>query len=128
MSRPNIIVVDDQSQFLRSLQRALKADLDLILADNLTEAQDAFSLSTSLILTNIRLDEECDDGRQGIDFIRVVRKRNADIPVIAMSALDAPDVEYSAMADGATHFLRKPIVVSNLISLLSELIAKGVND
>lgn len=123
MSQPKILVLDDQGQYLRSLARALKADADLILVETLTAAQEAFSPDFALVLTDIRLDEARDDDRQGIDFIRFVRSRSAELPVIAMSALEAPDVEAAALAAGATRFLRKPIVVSELRMLLTELIA-----
>ena len=123
MSKPTILVLDDQGQYLRSLARALKSDADLVLTETLSAAQKAFSPDFALILTDIRLDELRDDDRQGIDFIRFVRSRDSEMPVLAMSALESPDVEAAALAAGATRFLRKPIVVSELRALLSELIA-----
>lgn len=123
MSQPKILVLDDQGQYLRSLARALRADADLLLTESLVEAQDAFTPDLALVLTDIRLDESRDDDRQGIDFIRFVRSRDAKLPVIAMSALEASDVEQAALAAGATRFLRKPIVVSELRALLTELIS-----
>ena len=123
MSQPKILVLDDQGQYLRSLARALKADADLVLVETLPAAQEAWSPDFALVLTDIRLDEAQDDDRQGIDFIRFVRSRDSNMPVIAMSALEAPDVDEAALAAGATRFLRKPIVVSDVRALLSELIA-----
>lgn len=128
MSQPKILVLDDQAQYLRSLARALKADADLVLVETLAAAQEAFSPDFALVLTDIRLDEAWDDDRQGIDFIRFVRSRASEMPVIAMSALDAPDVEAAALAAGATRFLRKPIVISELRALLSELIVDQRDD
>lgn len=124
MSQPKILVLDDQGQYLRSLARALKADADLVLVETLAAAQEAVSPDFGLVLTDIRLDESRADDRQGIDFIRFVRSRDAELPIIAMSALDATDVEEAALAAGATRFLRKPIVVSELRALLSELMGK----
>lgn len=124
MSQPKILVLDDQGQYLRSLARAIKADWDLVLVESLAAAKEAFSPAFALVLTDIRLDEARDDDRQGIDFIHFVRSRGAALPIIAMSALDAHDVEEAALAAGATRFLRKPIVVSDLRALLSELIVK----
>jgi len=123
MSQPKILVLDDQGQYLRSLARALRADADLVLVGTFAAAQEAYSGDFALVLTDIRLDEARDDDRQGIDFIRFVRSRDAELPVIAMSALEAPAVEQAALAAGATRFLRKPIVVSELRALLTELIA-----
>jgi DNA-binding NtrC family response regulator len=121
MTKPRVLILDDQGQYLRSLDRALKSDADLVLTEILSAAQEVFAPDFDLVLTDIRLDETREDDRQGLDFIRFVRSRDAAIPVIAMSALDAPDVEEAAVNAGATRFLRKPIMVSALRALISEL-------
>lgn len=120
--KPMILVLDDQSQYLRSLARALQAKYDLILTSSLDEAKAALSKHINVVLTDIRLDESNDEDRQGIDFIRFLRAGYSDMPVIAMSALDAENIEGDALAAGATRFHRKPIVVSGLCLLLDELI------
>lgn len=120
--KPRILVLDDQTQYLRSLARALQAQYEMILASRVDEAKAALSNDIDVILTDIRLDESRDDDRQGLDFLRFLRADYHDLPVIAMSALEVENIEEEAMAAGATRFLRKPIVVSNLRLLLGEIV------
>jgi len=120
--KPTILILDDQSQYLRALERSLRSGFDVVLATSRAEATARLSDDLALALTDIRLDESREDDRQGLDFIREVRGRFPHLPIVAMSALDSPDIENAALAAGATRFLRKPIVVTDLKALLSQLL------
>ena len=117
-----IFILDDQAQYIRSLERALRDRFHVRFASTVAEAAERFYDDVDLVLADIRLDESNDNDRQGLEFIRLVRSRRADMPIVAMSALDAPDIEAAALSAGATRFLRKPIVVSELRKLLTEVI------
>jgi CheY-like chemotaxis protein len=87
----------------------------------LQDAMDAISEKIDLILTDIRLDESIADDREGLELVRYARAKYPEMPVVAMSALQETDVAQQALAAGATRFLPKPIVISNLKTLLDEL-------
>lgn len=124
--KPKILVLDDQEQYLRSLARALRGEYELTTASTKQGAKAALTQEIDAVLTDIRLDESTDDDRQGLDFIRSLRVNYPDIPVVAMSALDVENIEADALAAGATRFLRKPIVISNLKRVLEQLL-QGVH-
>lgn len=121
---PQILVLDDQVQYGRSLERALRQDYDLVLATTMAEAIEKMSADFSLVLSDIRLDESNPVDRQGLEFIRWVRARDQKLPIVAMSAVDESSLEQDALVAGATKFLRKPIVISQLRTLLQELLRK----
>ena len=76
----------------------------------------------AVVLSDIRLSESNDDDRHGLELIRTVRTRRPDLPIVAMSALDSPDVAQASLSAGANRFLRKPIVVTELRKLLADLL------
>jgi DNA-binding NtrC family response regulator len=119
--KPRLLILDDQTQYLRSLERALRGEFDVRLAASQAEANAMLSGDVALVLTDIRLDESSGNDRQGLDFIRNARERFPELPIIAMSALDATDVEDAAQLAGATKFIHKPIVVTRLKQLLQEV-------
>jgi len=119
--KPVILILDDQTQYLRSLERALRAGFDVRLASSQQDAIAKLTGDVELVLTDIRLDETSDDDRQGLEFIRFARSRHPQLPIVAMSALDVGEVEAAALAAGANRFLRKPIVVSQLKSHIHEM-------
>ena len=122
---PKLLVLDDQVQYGRSLERALRREYDLVVVSSMAEAKEKVFAGVSLVLSDIRLEESNPSDRQGLEFVEWLRSEKATIPIIAMSALDDPSLERDAMAAGATKFLRKPIVISQLKTLLHELIQPG---
>jgi DNA-binding NtrC family response regulator len=122
--KPKLLVLDDQLQYLRSLERALRQDFDVVLATTLSEANENISDSVALVLADVRLDERNDRDRTGLNFIQQSRSRYPYLPIVAMSALDASDVDRAAISAGASRFLRKPIVLSELRKLIGDLIRK----
>ena len=122
MIKPIILILDDQKQYLQALERSLRNNFEVIPASSKEEAIERLSTDIAVVLTDIRLDETKEYDRQGIDFIREARTRFRSLPVVAMSALDVPNIERMALDAGANRFLRKPIVVSDLKSLLTELL------
>lgn len=121
-----LLVLDDQIQYGRSLERALRREFEIVLVANIAEAKEKLSAGINVVLSDIRLDESNPSDRQGLEFIQWLRSQNATIPIIAMSALDSASLEQDALSAGATKFLRKPIVVSQLKMLLQQLTEQKV--
>jgi CheY-like chemotaxis protein len=110
--KAKLFLLEDQVQYARSLERALKRDYDIVFASNMQEAKEKMVVDAQLVLSDKRLDESKQDDHQGLEFIQWLRLRNGTIPIIAMSALDDPSIEQEALCAGANRFLRKPIVVT----------------
>lgn len=119
---PKLLVLDDQVQYGRSLDRALRRDYEFVLAASQAEARQKLSPDIAAVIADVRLDESDANDRQGLEFVSWARARHADMPIISMSAVDVPSLESDALRAGATRFLRKPIVISRLKALLQELV------
>jgi DNA-binding NtrC family response regulator len=119
--KPRVLVLDDQVRYGRALERALGADFDVRVAEDVDSAKAQLGPTVALVLSDIRLNEADSGDRQGLAFIRFARSQFTSLPIVAMSALDDPDTSDQAIAAGATQFMRKPIVVSELRRLLAIL-------
>lgn len=121
---PKLLVLDDQIQYGRSLDRALRRDYELVQAASQAEARQRFTPDIAGLLADVRLDESKPNDRQGLEFVAWARAQRPGLPIISMSAVDDPLLEPDALKAGATRFLRKPIVISQLKTLLEELLRK----
>jgi DNA-binding response OmpR family regulator len=121
---PRLLVLDDQVQYGRSLDRALRREYELVLTVSQAEARQRLTSDICGVLADVRLDESKPNDRQGLEFVSWAREQRHDLPIISMSALDDESLESDALRAGATKFLRKPIVISHLRALLQELLGK----
>ena len=119
-----ILVLDDQVQYGRSLERALRNEYELVLTTSLPEAKEKMTPDISGVLVDVRLDESNPNDRQGLEFVSWAKAQRPNLQIVSMSALDDESLEADALKAGATRFLRKPIVISQLKALLEELFNK----
>lgn len=120
--RPSILVIDDIAEYLGSLRRALENDSEVMTATSAEEAREKMSPSISLLLIDICLDESkpgIDKG--GIEVLKWVKANYPDIPVVMMSAYRDFDAAVECLNLGAAKFLKKPIDIAELRSLVKEL-------
>jgi CheY-like chemotaxis protein len=123
--KPLVLVLDDQIMYGRSLLRALRNEYEIVLATSVSEADTLMAGQIDAVLADVRLNEMNAKDRQGLEFVTKARRQYPALLIIAMSALDDPYLEQAALTAGATRFLRKPIVISQLRELLQELLEKG---
>lgn len=120
-----LLILDDQVQYGRSLDRALRQEYELVLATTFSEAKEKFTSDIGGVLADVRLDESKPNDRQGLEFVTWARGLRPELPIISMSAVDDESLESDAKKAGATKFLRKPIVISQLKMLLAEMFQKN---
>ena len=68
----------------------------------------------SCLITDIQM-----PGMSGIELMKIVVARYANLPVIMVTARSEPSLEESAIANGALFFLRKPIDTNLLVESLT---------
>lgn len=122
MTCRRLLILDDQVMYGRSLVRALGATYDVKVATTFAQAREIIGPNLDAVLADVRLDETNPQDWQGLRFVAEARNQYSKLPIIAMSALEDPNLEQAAIAAGATRFLRKPIVISHLKALLEELL------
>jgi CheY-like chemotaxis protein len=109
-SSKNILIVDDEKLFLKSVADGLKPyekkhKFRVLTAGNGREALQRFAESEiDLLVTDLRMPE-----MDGIALITSVHNQYAAVPVIVMTAFGSPQIEKQVKDLGILHYLEKPI-------------------
>jgi DNA-binding response OmpR family regulator len=115
------IVIDDEEDICLLLKSYLrKKHIDIRIASNIEEGIKLVDLFDPDILF---LDNNLPDG-SGIDSIQLFRSINFRMKIIIISALT--NLKEIAMANGADHFLEKPISFENIQNMLNTLEVKKI--
>ena len=112
-----ILVVDDEENFRHILSVILKKErYEVETASNGEEALQRISNNTfDQVLCDIRM-----PGMDGLDFLKEVRKTEADANVIMMSAYGTLDTAVEAMKLGAYDYISKPFKPDEIILTLKK--------
>jgi DNA-binding NtrC family response regulator len=110
---PRLLIVDDDRIFLRSLERALKANFAVLTAATEAEATQAFSEGPDVVLLDIRLDETDDQNRAGVELLKRFLTIRSEIPIVMTSAYGDMDIAVECMRLGASDFINKADLLGN---------------
>jgi two-component system response regulator DesR len=119
--RKHVLILDDQWQYCRALQRSLRQDFEVSIATNMEQAKEA-STGVHVALVDLCLSLEVPNDRSGLEFVEWVKSNHPDARIVVMTALENEGLKEEAMARGADHFLRKPVIISSLLELLNEIL------
>jgi two-component system, NtrC family, response regulator AtoC len=104
MSKPTILVVDDEALIRWSLTERLKAEgYQLLEAETGHAALDALAEGVDLVLLDYRLPDT-----DGVSVLRKIKEFDQDILVILLTAFATVETAVEAMKLGAYHFANKP--------------------
>ena len=120
-----ILVVDDMVEYLHSLRNALGREFSILTATSMDEAKIVMNEEVELLLVDIRLNEDDLQNRDGVLLLEWSKENYPPKPVVMMSAYRDFDMAVEAWNLGASYFLRKPINISELKALLSNLIEQA---
>jgi diguanylate cyclase (GGDEF)-like protein/PAS domain S-box-containing protein len=120
--KPRILAIDDTPANLLTLGAALKKDFDLYLA---TSGQAGIELALQDLPELILLDVMM-PGMDGYETCQRLKanERLRDIPVIFITALDAPEDELKGLALGALDYITKPIQVQTARQRIRNLLER----
>lgn len=113
-----VLIVDDDPDIRASLADFLTDEgADVSLAASAEEALTTMSNGAPvLIISDIRM-----PGLGGLDLLRVVRERAPSTAIVLMTAYDDMPTVVSAMREGASDFLSKPIDLADLRAVLTRV-------
>lgn len=117
-----ILVVDDVTEYVDSLARALSLQYDVVKAYSLEEAKEKAGPDIMLVLVDVRLSEEDFENRDGIKFLAWVKQNFPDIRVLMMSGYKDFEAAVEAVNLGASYFIKKPINLKELRELIEKYI------
>ena len=121
--RPSVLVVEDESPLRELITVTLGVAFDCREASTGESALEMLRESVpDLVLVDVML-----PGKSGIDVVTEMRGDPVlrEVPVIVLSAWQAPDDVERALQAGADRFLSKPFQVEELAATAEELVGRA---
>jgi DNA-binding NtrC family response regulator len=121
MQEYNILIVDDEKNILKLASATLKKEgYRVETAQSSEEAIEKFGQgSYHLVITDLKL-----PGKTGIELLGYLKSRDADLPVVVITAFGTIENAVEAMKKGAFNYLTKPVNPDELLSVAKEAIEK----
>jgi DNA-binding NtrC family response regulator len=108
---PAILIVEDEAKMRRLLELNLGEDGFTIYSAG--DAEAALKLlrenSIDLVLTDLKL-----PGMDGLEFLQSVKRQNAALPVVVMTAFGSVETAVEAMKAGASDYVLKPFSLAEM--------------
>jgi len=108
---PTILIIEDEAKMRRLLELNLGED-----GFKTVSAQDAetglrllASEQVDLVLTDLKL-----PGMSGLELLQAVKRQNAALPVVVMTAFGSVETAVEAMKAGATDYVLKPFSLAEM--------------
>jgi len=115
-----ILVVEDEPKMRRLLE--LELSDEGFRAQTVADAESALKMvngnSFDLIVTDLKL-----PGMSGIEFLQAVKRVNAAIPIIIMTAFGTVESAVEAMKVGASDYVLKPFSLAELVLVIRKELA-----
>ena len=113
--KKRILVVEDEDKLRRVIELQLtSAGFDV---DKAASAEDGLKVvdRADLVLTDLKL-----PGMNGLEFLAVIRRQNAHVPIVMMTAFGSVETAVESMKAGATDFLLKPFSLDHLMQVVNK--------
>jgi two-component system nitrogen regulation response regulator GlnG len=113
----NVWILDDDKSIRWVFEKALaKENIPCKTFTNTNEAINQFNQEKpSVIVSDIRM-----PGESGIEFLKKVKNKFPDIPIIIMTAYSDLDTTVSAFQKGAFEYIAKPFDIDKAISIINQ--------
>lgn len=119
----NVLMVDDNELNLTVYRNALRS-VDGADCIAFTSSREALAWSAENEADAVLVDYDMPDPN-GLEFIEAFRRigRNADVPIIMITALTERDIRYRALELGAADFLSKPVDIPEFRARMRNMLA-----
>ncbi len=123
--RTRILIADDQREVREALRLLFKGEgIDAASVDSPRAALDALKKERfEAALIDLNYARDTTSGAEGLELLRDVRKLDAELPVIVMTAWGTIDLAVEAMRLGAGDFIEKPWDNQRLMSVIRNQLA-----
>ncbi|HCA76291.1 MAG TPA: sigma-54-dependent Fis family transcriptional regulator [Alteromonas sp.] len=115
MPKTTVLIVEDDAGLREALvDTLLLADYQVVAADSAEQAIMLLSKqSVDIVVSDIQMGE-----MNGLALLKAIKSKDANLPVLLMTAYATVDDAVSAMRDGATDYLSKPFAPEVLLNLV----------
>ena len=120
MTQPRILIADDQPDVLQALRLLLKSEgCACVCVANPAEAiAKAAAERFDAALIDLNYSRDTTSGAEGLELLAGLRRLDAELPVVVMTAWGTIDVAVKAIQAGAADFIEKPWDNRRLLSVL----------
>ena len=108
MSKPILLIVDDDAQFLAAVQRSLRQEYEMRCACSQHEALEMLSPPPDLALIDLRLHEDDSANQDGLILLQHLHQQFPQLPILMITAYGDVEVAVECMRLGAVDFMQKP--------------------
>src|SRR4051794_14950230 len=111
--KKRILVVEDEEKLRRVLElQLMSAGFDV---DHAPSAEEGLKLvdRADMVLSDLKL-----PAMSGLEFLALIRRQNAVVPIVMMTAYGSVETAVGAMKAGATDFLLKPFSLDHLMQVV----------
>jgi DNA-binding NtrC family response regulator len=122
MQQPNILVVDDEGDFLETLINRLKRRK--ITATGCASGEEAVRLIRETPFDVVVLDIKMPGGMDGIQTLREIKKIRREAEVILLTGHASLETSMEGMEHGAYDYLLKPIKLEDLLEKLAQALER----
>ena len=122
MNRPSVLLIDDEPQFVTLMERALSEQFTVMTA---ADGLDGYALlcqhQPDVVLLDVMMPM-----LDGWTVLRKIRSNRAlsSVHVIVVTGLGPEAAEHEAGRLGVTHILHKPVLPSQMIKAVQEILAR----
>lgn len=118
MKKANILIVEDEVNLARLLERVLSKEGHMVMvANDGTEAKALLEANpVDVVLTDIKLPDI-----NGIDLLRHIKMNDSDIEVVIMTAYSTVDTAINALKLGARDYIRKPFDLQEVVEVMRKV-------
>lgn len=120
-TRPRILIVEDDPDLLRMMQRMLTAVADVITASDGEHALKLLEASSppDLLITDWMMPR-----KDGLSLVKEMKQRDQlkRVPIVILTAKTAPRDVIAGINSGARHYLTKPFKPDELISKVKKVL------
>ena len=127
LSKPHILIADDQRDVREALRLLLKSEgWNCTAVEGPAQALDAAQKKRfDVALIDLNYTRDTTSGAEGLELLRELKKGDEELPVVVMTAWGTINVAVEAMRHGAGDFIEKPWDNQRLMSVLANQRALG---
>jgi DNA-binding NtrC family response regulator len=126
VTRPRILIADDQADVIAALRLLLKEHYEIATASSPGAVLRGVEHSLfDLLIIDLNYTRDTTSGTEGLDLLSQLHAWDSTLPIVVMTAWGTIDIAVEAMKRGARDFVQKPWENERLLSIVNTQVELG---